>query len=87
MALNRPYISAQGQVSACGWFAGGAEEAAYFERIGIDRADLNIQNRPLWDIVRGEPFASLYRREIEAEAFATCRRKCKRRIRSWRYAY
>lgn len=83
-AFNRPYISANGQVSACCWVTGSDEERAFFaaHRLGSER--YNIRNRSLEEILLDEPFASLYADAWRADSLATCRHKCGKMLRNQR---
>lgn len=75
---NSPYISAHGQVSACCWMTGSAEETGFLAGHGLAAERFNIRNRPLGEIMADEPFASLYAAAWEADALSTCQIKCGR---------
>ena len=83
-ALNRPYISAHGQVSACCWVTGSDEESAFLASHSLRAKRYNIRNRPLEEILLDEPFASLYADAWLAESLATCRHKCAKMLRNKR---
>lgn len=85
-AVNRPYISAHGQVSACCWVTGSDEEARFFGGHGLPAERYNIRRRPLEEILLDEPFASLYAEAWAADSLATCRHKCGRMLRNRRLA-
>ena len=83
-AFNRPYISAHGQVSACCWITGSAEEEAFLAGHSLGPERYNIRCRPLEEILLDEPFASLYARAWAADSLAVCRHKCGKMIRNRR---
>ena len=85
-ARNSPYISAHGDVSACCWVAGSAEEHGFFLGHGLGRARYNLRHRPLEEIMLDEPFASLYAAAWEGDALPTCRHKCGKNRRNRRNA-
>lgn len=82
--MNRPYITADGNVSACCWIDHSDEERALQARSGRRFEDYNIRVRPLEEILQDEPFASLYRAGWEQGAGAVCRRKCGEGLRNKR---
>lgn len=82
--LNRPYITADGNVSACCWIDHSEEERGLQARAGRRFQDYNIRTRPLEDILQDEPFASLYRTGWERNVGAVCRRKCGEGLRNKR---
>ncbi|MEM8698430.1 MAG: radical SAM protein [Pseudomonadota bacterium] len=73
---NSPYISAHGQVSACCWMTGSAEEAGFLSDCGLAPERFNIRNRPLAEIMADEPFASLFNKAWQQDRLTTCRIKC-----------
>lgn len=83
-ARNSPYISAHGQVSACCWVTGSAEEAGFFASHGLEAGRYNIRTRPLEEIMLDEPFASLYAAAWREDSLATCRHKCGKMLRNRR---
>lgn len=85
-AMNRAYISAHGQVSACCWVAGSKEERSFFADHALGAERYNIRNRPLEEILLDEPFASLYAAAWAEDRLATCRHKCGRMLRNRRVA-
>jgi MoaA/NifB/PqqE/SkfB family radical SAM enzyme len=74
--FNRPYITADGQVSACCWIEHSAEEAGLQAAAGRSAADFNIRSRPLDEILADEPFAGLYEASWHAGSTTICTRKC-----------
>jgi MoaA/NifB/PqqE/SkfB family radical SAM enzyme len=81
---NRPYITADGQVSACCWIDHSEEERALQAAAGRRFEDYNIRNRPLEEILHDEPFASLFERGWRAGEGAICQRKCGLGLRNTR---
>ena len=73
---NGPYISARGIVSACCWVADSEEEAELRRSHGLVRDEFSIHQRPLEEIMLGEPFASFYAAAWETDTLSICRRKC-----------
>jgi hypothetical protein len=73
---NKPYIDAAGQVSACCWIGGSDEERDFLARNGLEPERYSLYHRQLEDILRDEPFASLYAEAWEADCLSTCRQKC-----------
>lgn len=82
---NRPYINADGTVSACCWVPGSGNEDALYERAGISRQRHSIKERPLAEILHEEPYASLYHRSWEESSSPVCIRKCGRGIKNKRH--
>ncbi len=82
--LNRPYITADGNVSACCWIDHSEEERGLQAAAGRQFADYNIRSRPLEDILRDEPFAGLFQRGWQQGEGAICRRKCGEGVRNKR---
>ncbi|MGF1445095.1 MAG: hypothetical protein ACFBRM_02720, partial [Pikeienuella sp.] len=85
-ARNSPYISAHGQVSACCWVTGSAEEARFFADHGLAAERYNLRHRRLSEIMAEEPFASLYAAAWAADSLPTCRHKCGKMRRNRRNA-
>ncbi len=83
---NRPYITADGQVSACCWMAGSSDESRLQRRSGRSARDFNIYHRPLEEILLDEPFASLYEDSWRSGDCPVCTKKCGREVRSRRVA-
>lgn len=83
-AMNRAYLSAHGQVSACCWVTGSGEEAAFFAGHALAPERYNIRARPLEEILLDEPFASLYAAAWAEDSLPTCRHKCGRMRRNRR---
>ena len=83
---NRPYITTEGYVAPCCWMAGSGEELAMLDLAGRDREAFNIRNRRLAEILRDEPFVSLYERAWAEDRNAICRRKCGDKVRNTRMA-
>ena len=81
---NRPYINADGTVSACCWVPDSPNEAWLYRRAGKSRRQHSIRNLPLEEILRDEPYASFYRRSWEESASPVCIRKCGRGIKNRR---
>lgn len=82
---NRPYINADGTVSACCWMPGSPNERELYERAGRSRQRHNIKELPLAEILRDEPYASLYRRSWEESTSPVCIRKCGLGIKNRRH--
>lgn len=82
---NRPYINADGTVSACCWLPGSPNEQRMYERAGKSRRQHSIKESPLAEILQDEPYASLYRRSWEEATSPVCIRKCGRNIRNKRH--
>lgn len=84
-AENRPYINADGTVSACCWIPGSPNEQHLYERAGKSRRRHSIKESPLPEILQDEPYASLYRRSWEESSSPVCMRKCGRGIKNKRH--
>ena len=82
---NRPYINADGTVSACCWVPGSPTEQQLYERAGKRRRLHSIKESPLAEILQDEPYASLYRQSWEESSSPVCIRKCGRDIRNKRH--
>lgn len=82
---NRPYINADGTVSACCWVPDSPNERQLYERAGKSRQAHNIKALPLSRILQDEPYASLYRRSWEESTSPVCIRKCGQDIRNKRH--
>ncbi len=74
--LNRPYITADGNVSACCWIDHSEEERSLQSKAGRRFEDYNIRVRPLEEILLDEPFASLFQAGWQQYEGVICRRKC-----------
>ena len=85
-AQNRAYINTEGYVSACCWMSGSEKELHLSELAGADRDAYNIRNRPLAEILQGEPFNSLYLKAWLEGTSTTCKRKCGDMVRNTRLA-
>ncbi len=83
---NSAYINTEGYVAPCCWLSGSNEEIFMIERAGYDREAFNIRNRSLAEIMKDEPFASLYEQDWIGGANAVCTRKCGAMIRNTRQA-
>ncbi len=83
---NSAYINTEGYVAPCCWLSGSNEEIVMIERAGYDREAFNIRNRSLAEIMKDEPFASLYEQDWIGGANAVCTRKCGAMIRNTRQA-
>ena len=83
---NRAYINCEGYVAACCWMSGSGEELRMYQLASPDKEDFNIRNRPLREILHGEPFASLYEEAWRAGENEICKRKCGSMIRNTRLA-
>lgn len=83
-ALNYPYISAHGQVSACCWVTGSTEEKDFFSKHHLPSSNYNLHKRQLSEIVLDEPFASFYETAWKADTLKNCRDKCGKQIRNTR---
>lgn len=73
---NSAYINTEGYVAPCCWLSGSDEELVMIRRAGARHADFNIRNRPLAEILKAEPFASLYEADWQGGGNAVCTRKC-----------
>lgn len=82
---NRPYINADGTVSACCWMPGSPNEREIYERAGRSRRQHSIKESLLPRILEDEPYASLFRKSWEESASPVCIRKCGRDIRNKRH--
>lgn len=76
MEMNRPYISARGQVSACCWVVNSDDERKIYKNAAIAPDRNNIRNRPLEEILGDEPFASMYAAGWAEDSLPVCQRKC-----------
>lgn len=82
---NRPYINADGTVSACCWVPESPSETRLYEQAGKSRQQHSIKESPLAQILQDEPYASLYRRSWEESTSPVCIRKCGRNIKNKRH--
>ncbi len=73
---NRPYIVADGSVSACCWIQGSDDEKQMYLRASHKPENHNILQRPLEEILTEEPFISIYRSAWENGNNPVCIRKC-----------
>ncbi len=73
---NRPYVVADGSVSACCWVQGSEDEKQMYQRAGGRREEHNILQRPLTEILTEEPFASIYQAAWVNGDNPVCIRKC-----------
>ena len=73
---NRPYIVADGSVSACCWIQGSDDEKQMYLRASHRPENHNILQRPLEEILTEEPFISIYRSAWENGNNSVCIRKC-----------
>ena len=73
---NRPYIVADGSVSACCWIQGSEDEKQMYQRAGGRREEHNILQRPLTEILTEEPFVSIYQAAWAKGDNPVCIRKC-----------
>lgn len=83
-ALNRPYIAADGYVSACCWVEHSTDERDLRAASGRPETDFSIHHRPLVEILHDEPFASFYEQAWQAGAQPICQRKCGQGLRNRR---
>ncbi len=81
---NRPYIVADGSVSACCWIQGSDDEKQMYFRAAKRMEKHNILQRPLEAILTEEPFISVYRAAWENGANPVCIRKCGQKRRNVR---
>ncbi len=73
---NRAYIDAFGDVSACCWISRSLQETELKAQSGLGPKAYNIREHSMRDILKAEPFHSLYRQDWQAGANKICRRKC-----------
>ena len=79
---NRPYITADGTVSACCWITGSPDERARHHEVGLDVAKRTVKLEDLQHILFAEPYTSGYRKAWLGGASPICERKCGQNRRS-----
>jgi hypothetical protein len=73
---NRPYIVADGSVSACCWVEGSDDEKHMYSRAKVSRKEHNINRRLLQEILLEEPYRQIYPQAWEEGCNPVCIRKC-----------
>ena len=73
---NRPYIVADGSVSACCWVEGSDDEKHMYSRAKFNRKEHNIHRRLLQEILLEEPYRHIYPQAWEEGCNPVCIRKC-----------
>ncbi len=81
---NRPYITADGTISACCWISESPDEARLHAQAGFKLESRNIHRYDLETMLYQEPYASLYRQSWERGESPICKRKCGLNKRSTR---
>ena len=72
---NRPYIVADGSVSACCWVEGSDDEKHMYSRAKLNRKEHNINRRLLQEILLEEPYCRIYPQAWEEGCNPVCIRK------------
>lgn len=81
---NRPYITADGTLSACCWISESPDEARMHAKAGFNLESRNIHRDDLETMLYQEPYASLYRQSWVRGESPICERKCGLNRRSTR---